>query len=643
MSDFVDPPSPATPARRFGAPRDASVPRMETVRVTEQVLRRRALLERMQERLTFTAIGFMVLFAALIGRLTYVSLINPQLPNLPQTRLVPPPLPPAQAASAFSVPLVRARRAMITDRSGQILAISLPSASVYADPRQIYDVDDVAGKLKTVLPDLDADALVRRLSTDKQFVYVARDITPRQQLRINDLGIPGIYFQMSERRRYPFGSTAAQVLGDVDVDDHGVAGVERYFDHRLLDDPNPLRLSLDVRVQAVVHDELEKGMSYFTALGACGIVMNVRTGEVLAMVSLPDFDANQFGSAPPDARFNRCVTGMYEPGSTFKLQTFSMALNNDVVHVWDGFDATHPIHVGRFTISDYEGKHRFLYLPEILTYSSNIGAAKMAQAAGPAMQQAWLRQMGMLNRLPIQLPEAGRPLYPSPANWKEIATLTIGFGHGIAVSPLHIITGTAAVVNGGTYYPPTLLAVGPDDPATGKAVMRQSVSDTMRRLMRLVVTNGTGEKARVPGYYVGGKTGTADIVKKGGYRKHANVSSFVGVFPMNDPRYAVYVMYDDPHGTKATYGFSTAGWTAAPTAGQVIARIGPMLGLLPDTQDAATINAELAEPLQPVRPAGNAVRRATGRPSMLPPPPPLPRDLRHEARYLTGSPTVARR
>ncbi len=416
MSDPLDPPSPATPARRFGAPRDASIPRMETVRVTAQVLRRRALLERMQERLTLTAIGFMVLFAALVGRLAYVSLIDPELPNLPQTRLLPPPGPPAQAASTFAVPLVPARRAMITDRNGQILAISLPSASVYADPRQIFDADDVVRKLQTVLPDLDAQALARRLSSDKQFVYIARDITPRQELRINDLGIPGIYFQPGERRRYPFGNTAAQVLGDVDVDDHGVAGVERYFDHRLLTDPTPLRLSLDVRLQAVVREELEKGMTTFTALGACGIVMDVRTGEVLAMVSLPDFDANQFSSAPADARFNRCVTGMYEPGSTFKLQTFSMALDNDVVHVWDGFDATHPIHIGRFTITDYEGKHRFLYLPEILTYSSNIGAAKMAQACGPAMQQAWLRKMGMLNRLPIQLPEAGHPLYPAPEN-----------------------------------------------------------------------------------------------------------------------------------------------------------------------------------------------------------------------------------
>jgi cell division protein FtsI (penicillin-binding protein 3) len=616
---------------------------METVRIPAQKLRDRALLERMLERLTFVAIGFMVLFAALVGRLTYVSLIHPLLPNLPQARVYPPP-PPTDGANPFSAPLVRAKRATITDRNGQILAISLPSASVYADPRQIIDADDVARKLKTVLPDIDADVLARRLSTNKQFVYVARDITPRQQIRVNDLGIPGIYFQPGERRRYPFGRTAAQVLGDVDVDDHGVAGVERYFDRRLLDDPDPLRLSLDVRVQAVVREELAKAVDAFTALGGCGIVLDAHTGEVLAMVSLPDFDANQFGDAPADARFNRCVTGMYEPGSTFKLQTFSMALDNDVVHVWDGFDASHPIHVGRFTITDYEGKHRFLYLPEILAYSSNIGAAKMAEACGTSMQQAWLRKMGMLNRLPIQLPEAGQPLYPSPANWKEIATLTIGFGHGIAVSPLHIAAGTVAVVDGGVYFPPTLLAVDPDSPPQGRRVMRQSVSDIMRRLMRLVVTNGTGEKARVPGYYVGGKTGTADIATRGGYRKHANVSSFVSAFPMNDPRYVVYIMLDDPHGTKATYGFSTAGWVAAPVAGRVIARIGPMLGLLPDTQNSAIINAALAQPLQPTRPPGAALRQTAGRSAIqIPPPPPPPRDLRHEARFLTGSETVARR
>jgi cell division protein FtsI (penicillin-binding protein 3) len=253
---------------------------------------------------------------------------------------------------------------MITDRNGQILAISLPTVAVFADPRQIIDPADAAHRLKEVLPRLDEDAARTRLSdTNRQFVYLERQITPREELAINSLGLPGIDFRPTEQRHYPMGRTAAQVLGGTDVDEHGVAGVEKYFDQRLFSDPSPLRLSIDVRVQAVVRDELSKAIDFFQAIGGCGIVMDVNTGEVLAMVSLPDYDANDFRNSPADDRFNRAVTGMYEPGSTFKLQTASMALDSGIVHIWDEFDASRPIQIGRFTITDFEGKHRWLYLP----------------------------------------------------------------------------------------------------------------------------------------------------------------------------------------------------------------------------------------------------------------------------------------
>jgi cell division protein FtsI (penicillin-binding protein 3) len=651
MSGTSDPPSASSPARRFGAPREASVPRMETVRPTAPDPKRRAALERTRARLVASAAGFAVLFAALALKLADATIIEPKQPNLPQARVYPPE-PPANGKTAPSEPLLRAKRAMITDRNGEILAISLPTASLYANPREMIDPADTALKLKSVLPELDEAVAAQRLAADKQFVYLARQITPRQQLKINALGIPGVYFETTERRRYPLGRTAAQVLGGVDVDGQGVAGVERFFDQRLRDESEPLRLSIDVRVQAVVRDELLKAMQTFSAIGACGIVMDVRTGEVLALTSLPDYDANQFGQTVPDDRFDRCVTGMYEPGSTFKLQTASMALDNGVVHLWDGFDASHPIHIGRFTINDFEGKHRYLYVPEILAYSSNIGAAKMAEASGPAMQRAWMEKMGMLKRLPVELPEAGAPLAPPASNWKEIATLTIGFGHGIAVSPLHVVTGTAAVANGGMYMRPTVLEVSPDARREGTRVMQKATSDIMRRLMRLVVTDGFGKSAEVPGFFVGGKTGTAEKVAHKGYNRNSRVSAFMGVFPMNAPRYAVYMMLDEPHATKATYGYATAGWVSAPAAGRVVARIGPMLGLLPETENIAAINAQLAQPLEPGRPASAkpmvaaparpappaAATQRPSTPAAAPPAarpaPAAPRDLRREARFV---------
>ncbi|CAH2599479.1 Cell division protein FtsI (Peptidoglycan synthetase) [Rhodovastum atsumiense] len=650
-------PSPSSPARRFGAPREAAVPRMETVRITAPDLQRRAALERTRERLVLAAGGFALLFAALVVKLADASIFDPRMPRLVEQR-VKPPEPPADGSASDL--MLRAQRAMITDRNGEILAISLPTAAVYANPREMIDPAETARKLKSVLPRLDEDVVLERLSGDKQFVYLARQITPREQLQINALGIPGVYFESTERRRYPMGRVAAQVLGGVDVDGNGVAGVERFFEQRLRDDPAPLRLSIDVRVQAVVRDELSRAMEEFSAIGACGIVMDVRTGEIVAMASLPDYDANTFGQSPADDRFNRCVTGVYEPGSTFKLQTASMALDNNVVNLWNGFDASHAIRIGRFTINDFEGKHRFLYVPEILAYSSNIGAARMAEAAGPTLQRAWMEKMGMLRRLGVELPEAAAPMAPPAANWKEVSTLTIAFGHGIAVSPLHVVAGTAAIANGGVYMRPTVVAAESGTTREGRRVMQQSTSDTMRRLMRLVVTDGFGKNAEVPGYYVGGKTGTAEKIAGRGYNRHSRVAAFMGAFPMNAPRYAVYMMLDEPHATKATYGYATAGWVSAPAAGRVIARAAPMLGLLPQIESAATISAQLAIPLQPPRPGGakpagapvattpaprpappvaTAPRPAPGSvPAAAPPVMPAPRDLRHEARATVPAP-----
>ncbi|AZV38287.1 peptidoglycan D,D-transpeptidase FtsI family protein [Komagataeibacter xylinus] len=576
--------------------------------------------DRMHARLVVVAGGFCLLFSAIALKLTLATIINPLPPQQQQIAPQVPPIPKSDPKGmiAGDVVLPQVHRASVTDRNGQVLAMSLPVAQVYANPQEMIDAADAAHRLKLALPSLDEAETKRRLSLNKQFVYLARDISPAQELAINNLGIPGIYFEPGERRRYPMGRVAAHIMGGVDIDDHGVAGIERYFDKRLDGDSQPLRLSLDVRVQNVVHDELQAAMDMFQAIGACAIVMDVHTGEIITMVSLPDYDANDFGRAAPDSRFNRAVTGMYEPGSTFKLQTVAMALQEGVAHIWDSFSST-PIKIGRFTISDMKNDHfaPWLSLPEVMAYSSNPAAAHIALDAGAPRQQEWLRRMGFFSRVPIELPEAGRPIIPSVHNWGVSTTMTVAFGHGVAEPPLSIVRGTAATANGGFLLRPTLVAAqsptatdAPTDadaamPADAERLISAANSDILRRILRLDVAKGTGQKAESPGYYVGGKTGTAEkIGAHGGYLKHVNVSAFTGIFPMNAPHYAIYVMLDSPKPTAQTHGWTTAGWNAAPTAAHMITRIAPMLGLFPDTQHEAAIEASLAIPMRPAVPRG---------------------------------------
>lgn len=629
-------PSPSSVAHRFGAAPGDAIPRTEHVRVTAPDLDRRAAMERTRGRIVLVAAGFAVLFTAVIGKLVDATVINPVLPRMEAQVRKPepapaPPVPGLQAtpATAAIVPPgatdfgPRVKRAAITDRNGEPLAISLPYADLHANPKIVYDVDEVIVKLRSVLPRLDAARLKQQLTDQtKHFVYLARRISTREQLQINALGIPGIDFEFAENRRYPLGTVAAQVLGGVGIEGNGQAGAEKFFDERLTTDRTPLRLSIDVRVQAVVRDELSKSMAAFNAIGGTGIVMDVRTGEVLAMVSLPDYDANHYRRATNEQRFNRAISGRYEPGSTFKLQTAAMALDSGAATLWSSWDASSPIRAGRFTINDFEGKKRVLSFPEFLAYSSNIAAAKVALAVGAERQRAWHVRMGMMAPVPIELPETFRTLSPQVQNWKDIATMTIGFGHGISVTPLHVVRATAAIAHNGLLMRPTILAREADaPPPAGERVMSQQTSDTMRRLMRLIVSDGFGKSAEVPGYFIGGKTGTAEKSGRGGYKKKLNVQAFTSVFPMNAPRYAVYFMLDEAKANASTFGYATAGWVAAPGAGRVVARIGPMLGLLPEVANAAAVAQSLAIPLVPGRPAGAApaARPQAPRPPGSPP------------------------
>lgn len=623
-----------------------------TIGVTGEDLRARAHREQMHVRLLWVSAGFCFLFSLVAVKLTIATVLRPMAPEqrqiAPQVPKIPKIDPKGSLAGDYALPQVH--RASIVDRNGQTLALSLPVAQVYANPQELIDPQDVAHKLKSVLHDLNEQETAQRLARHKQFVYIARNITPQQELAINNLGIPGIYFEPGEQRHYPLGHMAAQIMGAVDIDDNGIAGVERFFNKRLLVDRKPLRLSLDIRVQSAVREEVAAAKDMFQAIGACGIVMDVRTGEIIAMVSLPDYDANEFSHATNDERFNRAVTGLYEPGSTFKLQTTAMGLETGTIHIWDSFSSV-PLKIGRFTIRDMKNDHfaPWLSLPEVMAYSSNPAAAHIALDVGGKRQAEWLRGMGFFAPVPVELPEAARPLVPR--QWGLATTMTVGFGHGVAEPPLAIVRGTAATVNGGILVTPTLLdqenldteeqplspaaqfqqgvqnaalsqTLSPSATATpatstgasmpeapvvpqGVRVLSESNSALLRKLLRLDVTQGTGKTAESPGYFVGGKTGTAEkIGPHGGYLKHVNISAFTSIFPMNAPRYAVYVMLDSPQATPQTHGWTTAGWNAAPTVSRIISRIGPMLQIFPDLAHASQIDAQLAIPMHPAVPRG---------------------------------------
>ncbi|WP_282606501.1 penicillin-binding protein 2 [Pelagibius sp. Alg239-R121] len=480
------------------------------------------------------------------------------------------------AATQFSGDQVRGD---ITDRNGVILATSLPTASLFADARLVPDPELAARELHRILPGKPQAELFAKLKSSKQFVWLKRHLTPRQQVQINGLGIPGLNFRREQRRFYPHGALTAHAVGFTSIDNQGLAGVEQSFDELLTGTAEPLQLSLDVRIQHILAEELSGAMSEFRAVGAAGMVYDVRNGEVVAMVSLPSYDPNDAGNAVDDARFNRATLGVYEMGSVFKLFTTAMALDEGVVSVNDGYDTTDPIRAGRFTIRDYKPKKRWLSIPEILIYSSNIGTVHMAMEAGTSKQKAFLSNLGLTRPASFELSEIGRPRFPS--KWREINTMTISYGHGISVSPLQLVRAAGALVNGGELKSASLIKRSPDELVTGTRVISKETSRQMRRLMRLVVLHGTGRKANAEGFMVGGKTGTADKLRNGRYVRNARMSSFLGAFPMNDPRYVVFAMIDEPKGTKETHGFATGGWVAAPVIKRLVERMGPLVALEP--------------------------------------------------------------
>ena len=476
-------------------------------------------------------------------------------------------------------------RADIVDRNGEVLATSLPTVSLFAKTSELLDTQDAAIKLASVLPDLDADDTAERLASPKTFVYLRRNLTPRQEYDVNALGIPGLYFEKGERRVYPHGNLGAHVVGITDIDNQGLSGIEKRFSERLATDHAPLRLSLDIRMQTIVHNELATSVEEFKALGGVAMVLDAKNAEVLAMVSLPDFDPNDPPPPTDPSMFNRATKGVYEMGSTFKLFNTAAALDYGTATMNSSYDARAPFHFHDAVIHDAHSEGRWLDVAEILIHSSNIGAARMALDLGTNNQRSFLTKIGMTDPLPIELPEVGRPQVPNP--WREINTATIAFGHGLSVTPLHLATGVAALINGGEFHPPTLLPS--DETQPGLRIEKPKTAIAMRQLMRAVVESGTGKYADVPGYDVGGKTGTAEKAVKGGYAKKSVLSSFIADFPSADPRYVVLVMVDEPQGTQESHGAITGGWTAAPAVRRIIAAIAPLTGMAPQLQAQAPL------------------------------------------------------
>jgi cell division protein FtsI (penicillin-binding protein 3) len=486
---------------------------------------------------------------------------------------------------------VATARPDILDRNGEILATDVRVPSLYAEPRRLIDVDEAEEMLTADLPDLDAPELRERLSSKRGFVWLKRDITPDQQREIYRQGLPGIGFLNENKRDYPNGAEVSHLLGHVNIDNQGIAGIEKWLDGQglaalhmagLATDrlQTPVRLAVDLRVQHVLHEELVNAEAKFKTIAAAGLVLDVRTGEVIAMVSEPDYDPNNPREANEPNRINRLTTGVYEMGSTFKAFTVAMALDSGKITLKSAFDARASLQVGRFTIHDFDAQHRVLTVPEIFTYSSNIGAARIAMAMGVDAHKAFLKKMGQLDRLRTELPESADPIVPK--HWGELNTITIAFGHGLSVAPLQAAMGVAALMNGGILIPPTFLQrTEAQAQALGTRVVKPETSALMRYLMRLNVEKGTAEKADVPGYYIGGKTGTADKVVNGRYSKTKVLTDFMAVLPADQPRYLLLIMLDEPKATPETHGFTTSGWNAVPVGGAVVSRIAPLLGIEP--------------------------------------------------------------
>jgi cell division protein FtsI (penicillin-binding protein 3) len=549
--------------------------------------------QRSEMRLLLVAFCFVLAFGAVGTRMTALATSEAEEPHLQSSAVA-----------------ILNTRADITDRQGRVLATNFATNALYAHPHEIIDARAAADGLAEIFPDMDAEALHRRFTSEQRFLWLRRYLSPEQEQMVHDLGEPGLLFGPREMRLYPNGRIAAHVLGGAGFGQEavnaaeviGIAGVESQFDADLRDPgrDGPLALSLDLTVQATVEEVLAGGMTLMNARGAAAVLLDVHTGEVIAMASLPDFDPNARprplleGDQADSPLFNRAVQGVYELGSVFKTFTVAQALELGLYNTSDMIDTTGPLRMAGFSIRDFTDHGRSQSVHDVFIRSSNIGTARMAQVIGGERQQAFLGQLGLLTATQVEMVEAAsaRPLLPP--RWGELATMTISYGHGMSTSPLHLAAAYATMVNGGTAISPTLLRqTGPQD---GARVISQQTSDRMRRLMRDVVTEGTASFGEVEGYAVGGKTGTADLPRTAGagYYEDRNLTTFAAAFPMHDPQYVLVVTLQEPSETSGPEPRRTAGWTAVPVAAEVIRRTAPILGLRPTIETDASYRVSSA-------------------------------------------------
>jgi cell division protein FtsI (penicillin-binding protein 3) len=476
-------------------------------------------------------------------------------------------------------------RGDIVDRNGQVLARTIEAWSVGVHPDKLLSSpDELAVQLARLMPERTEEQYRAILKSGEKFTYLRRRALPELVAQVNALGEPAMAFAREPERLYPQITLAAHAIGFTDFDGHGVMGMERVMESNLSDPEKrslPVTLSIDMRVQAAMESELASAMTDLQAHGATGLVLDVQTGELIAMVSLPVFNPNKSGEADPETLRNNVTQSVYELGSTFKPLTMANAIESGVVsNLARRYDATAPISVGPFMIKDDHPQHRWLNVPEALVHSSNIVTARVADELGRERSEAFFRKLGFGDPVQVELKERGRTLWPT--SWGRATTMTVAYGHGMAVTPLHLASAYAAIVNGGVWRPATLLKVPAGQAVKGRRVISPNTSLLMRKMLRLVVLDGTGKNAGAAGFRVGGKTGTAEKPGVGGYSKTVNVSTFAGVFPMDAPRYVVIAMLDASKGSARSQGQTTAAWTAAPVVSKVIARTGPMLGVYPD-------------------------------------------------------------